>query len=89
MDPDFLAYVRGMVGLAVAAGVILALLDGELLVRLFDVELAGGDETDPVGVHFLFHIGSAGLVDDVDDLNALDARHIRVPGAHFDHANAG
>src|ERR1700741_1277725 len=78
-----------MVRFAVAAGVVLALLDGEFLVRLLDVELASGDETDHVGVHFLFYIGSPRLVDDIEHLNALDAGHIRVPGAYFDHANAG
>src|SRR4030095_6533413 len=88
VDSDFLAYIRGLVRFAFAAGGVLTLLDGKFLVCLLHRELTSGDETDHVVVHGGFCIGSPRLVYDIDDLNAFDASHIRVPGAYFDDANA-
>jgi len=63
VDPDFLAYVRGMVRFAFAAGIVLTFLNVKFPVgvRLLDGELAGGDKTDHVIVHRGFFVGSPRL----------------------------
>jgi hypothetical protein len=83
VDPDFLAYVRGMVRFAFAAGIVLTFLHVKFLVCLLDGELTSGDKTDHVVVHDGFFIGSPRLEYCIEYLNTFDAGHIRVPSAYF------
>jgi hypothetical protein len=63
VDPDFLAYIRGMVSFAFAAGIVVTFLNGKFLVWvcLLDGELTGGNKTNHVIVHDGFFVGSPGL----------------------------
>src|SRR5260370_16698703 len=80
MDADYLARVRGYVGLAFAASVYVALFERVLRRRLLCCEFTRGYVADHVIGHRFRRGDRSGLPYDIDYLNALVPGHVRCPG---------